>query len=240
MSQNASSQLLPISPSDLVTCTRINQNFDVLQSQITALSAPATTTTTGTATTKNSGSLSNPMTAPGDMIYEGTNFQPARVPGNTSATRKFLRQTGTGVQAGTPGWDTLVVGDIPNLSSLYAATGFPGAYASVALSGQTASSGPTNIQHASAILPAGRYLIMVTAIVTATGTNNLTVTVAWNDGTAAESVTLGPSGMGTSPGRLEAVQHAVLNGSTNLTYQITISGGSGGTAKVWIDVVRLV
>jgi hypothetical protein len=116
--------------------------------------------------------------------------------------------------------------------------GFPGAYSSVALTGQTATIAAVNIQHAAAILPAGRYLVTVTAIVTATGVGNLTVTLAWNDGTAAESITLGPSSMATSPARLMNVSHAVLDGVHNLTYATTVSP-TGGTYSLWIDVVRL-
>ena len=118
-------------------------------------------------------------------------------------------------------------------------SGFPGDYASVTLTGQTSSSGPTNIRHGGSVLPAGRYLLGMTAVNTATGTNNLTATLNWNDGAGTETMQLGPQGMGSSPARLEALQHAILNGSTDLTYTIAISGGSGGTASVWVDVTRL-
>lgn len=174
----------------------------------------------------------SPMTTLGDTLYGATAGAATRLAGNTTVTPKALMQTGTGTISAAPAW--------VDPTTICAAIGFPGAYASVALTGQTTSSGPTNIRHGGAVLPAGRYLLMVTAIVTATGTNNLTVTLAWNDGTAAESVALGPSGMGTSPGRLEIVQHVILNGSTDLTYTVTISGGAGGTASVWADVMRVI
>ena len=49
----------------------------------------------------------------GDLI--AANATPAwqRVAGNTTGTRKFLRQTGTGTAGALPTWDTLVSGDLP-------------------------------------------------------------------------------------------------------------------------------
>jgi len=37
----------------------------------------------------------------------------ARLAGNATATRKFLRQTGSGTVSALPAWDTLLAGDIP-------------------------------------------------------------------------------------------------------------------------------
>jgi hypothetical protein len=60
------------------------------------------------------GSLSNPMTTLGDIIYENATPVPARLAGNTTTTKKFLVQTGNGSISAAPLWDTLVSGDIPN------------------------------------------------------------------------------------------------------------------------------
>lgn len=57
--------------------------------------------------------LSNPMTAVGDSIYGGASGAPQRLAGNTTATRKFLRQTGDGTNSAAPAWDTLAAGDLP-------------------------------------------------------------------------------------------------------------------------------
>ena len=58
----------------------------------------------------------NPMTTLGDIIYENGTPAPARLAGDTSNARKFLRtQSASGV-AQAPAWDTLQAGDIPNLS----------------------------------------------------------------------------------------------------------------------------
>lgn len=57
-----------------------------------------------------------PMTALGDTLYGGAS--PAgvatRLAGNTTTTRKFLKQDGTGTDANAPAWATLEAGDIPS------------------------------------------------------------------------------------------------------------------------------
>jgi hypothetical protein len=51
--------------------------------------------------------------AVGDMLYGNTTTTLDKVAPNTTGTRKFLRQTGTGSAGTAPVWDTLVSGDIP-------------------------------------------------------------------------------------------------------------------------------
>jgi hypothetical protein len=59
-----------------------------------------------------------PTTTLGDVIYhDGTDN--VRLAGNTTATRKFLRQTGNGTISAAPAWDTLTAADIPDLSATY-------------------------------------------------------------------------------------------------------------------------
>lgn len=70
------------------------------------------------AATHNLLSATHPDTAVGSPVLGDLiagNATPAwqRVPGNTTATRKFLRQTGTGTVGALPAWDTLVSGDLP-------------------------------------------------------------------------------------------------------------------------------
>jgi hypothetical protein len=55
------------------------------------------------------------MTTLGDIIYENNVPTPARLAGNTTATREFLRSQGAAGAATAPVWDTLLAGDIPNL-----------------------------------------------------------------------------------------------------------------------------
>ena len=68
---------------------------------------------TGTTTKALAFNALSPMTTLGDTEYhDGTNG--VRLAGNTTATRKFLRQTGNGSVSAAPAWDALVDGDIPS------------------------------------------------------------------------------------------------------------------------------
>jgi len=72
----------------------------------------------GGVTTHNLLSATHPDTvaaAPvlGDLIAANGTPAWSRMAGNTTATRKFLRQTGTGTVSAVPAWDTLLAGDIP-------------------------------------------------------------------------------------------------------------------------------
>ena len=49
-------------------------------------------------------SFVNPMTTLGDIIYEDATPTPVRLAGNTTATKKYLSQTGTGTISAVPAW----------------------------------------------------------------------------------------------------------------------------------------
>lgn len=49
----------------------------------------------------------------GDLLYCSATDTLAKLAGNTAATRKFLRQTGTGSVSAAPAWDALLSGDLP-------------------------------------------------------------------------------------------------------------------------------
>ena len=66
-----------------------------------------------------SAAITNPMTTLGDVVYGGASGAPTRLAGNTTTTKKFLRQTGNGTVSAAPAWDVLVAGDIPDLSAIY-------------------------------------------------------------------------------------------------------------------------
>ena len=53
----------------------------------------------------------------GDTLYASATNTLSRLAGNVAATRKFLRQLGTGTVSAAPAWDTLVSGDIPTLGA---------------------------------------------------------------------------------------------------------------------------
>lgn len=73
---------------------------------------------TPTGVTHNLLSTQHPDTLAASPVLGGVlygNSTPAwqQLAGNTTVTRKFLRQTGTGTVSATPGWDTFVAGDLP-------------------------------------------------------------------------------------------------------------------------------
>ena len=51
-----------------------------------------------------SGGMANPMTTLGDSMYAGAGGAAMRLSGNTTTTRKFLTQTGTGSVSAAPAW----------------------------------------------------------------------------------------------------------------------------------------
>jgi hypothetical protein len=60
--------------------------------------------------------LSNPMTTLGDIITGGASGAAGRLAGNTTTTKKFLAQTGDGVNSAAPSWATIAAGDVPTLN----------------------------------------------------------------------------------------------------------------------------
>lgn len=57
--------------------------------------------------------FTNPMTTLGDIIYENATPAAARLAGNTTATKQFLIQTGTGSVSAAPAWGGIVTADLP-------------------------------------------------------------------------------------------------------------------------------
>lgn len=73
-------------------------------------------TSGGTGAPTWSSPLTNPMTTLGDLIVGGTAGAATRLAGDTSNTRKFLRELSSGGVATTPAWDTLLAADVPTLN----------------------------------------------------------------------------------------------------------------------------
>lgn len=61
------------------------------------------------------GTFSNPMTTLGDIIYENATPIPTRLAGNTTSTKKFLTQTGTGSVSASPVWNTIANTDLSGI-----------------------------------------------------------------------------------------------------------------------------
>jgi hypothetical protein len=49
----------------------------------------------------------------GDILYSSASNTLSKLGGNTTTTRKFLRQTGNGAASAAPAWDTIVAADVP-------------------------------------------------------------------------------------------------------------------------------
>ncbi len=74
--------------------------------------ASATILTTNTAVTPAQGGTGASTYAVGDMLYSDATNSLAKLAGNTTTTRKFLRQTGNGSISAAPAWDTLTSTDV--------------------------------------------------------------------------------------------------------------------------------
>lgn len=69
---------------------------------------------TGQSTKAGAYDALSPMSALGDVPYGGTSGTGTRLAGNTTTTKKFLRQIGNGTVSAAPAWDTIVTSDLPS------------------------------------------------------------------------------------------------------------------------------
>ena len=86
-----------------------------LASQITG-TLPIGNGGTGQTTANAAFNALSPMTTLGDIVYENSTPVATRLPGNITATKNFLVQTGTGAVSAAPSWGTIAAGDIPTLN----------------------------------------------------------------------------------------------------------------------------
>lgn len=101
------------------------------------------------------GGMSNPMTTLGDLIFEDGTPAAARLAGNTTAARKFLRQQGTGSVSAAPGWDTITAADLPAAStSLQGAVLLDGTASDVTQNGTQAAGATGKVIDAGHVHPA--------------------------------------------------------------------------------------
>jgi hypothetical protein len=64
-------------------------------------------------TAASGGGATLPLTTLGDILYENATPAPARLPGNATAAKRFLTQTGTGSVSAAPAWGAITTGDLP-------------------------------------------------------------------------------------------------------------------------------
>lgn len=165
----------------------------------------------------------------GDLIYSAASGVATRLAGNTTATKKFLTQTGTGSASTAPGWNTIAAGDLP-----LATTGAFGAVkpdgSSIAISGGviSATGGAIvwTIKTANYTLVAGNHI----AADSTSGIFSLTLPSATGGG--VEIDILDPQ---ASWATNNVTVLGTVNGSTNLilniagaTVRLVDVGGSAG------------
>lgn len=180
--------------------------------------AAASATTAGKATNLVGG---NNTTLLGAIPYQSNTDTTTQLAPNTTATKKFLRQTGTGTNGAAPAWDTLVNGDVP--SALTGKT-YNGLTLTAAATGWTLAGGTTS------------KTLTLSNTITLAGTDGSTLnvgtggtlgTAAFTAATAyqsAQSVT----GMVKSSGTARSVatpgtDYAAPNGATTFTAAQTFS-----------------
>ena len=122
----------------------------------------------------------------GDLIAANATPAWSRVAGNTTATRKFLRETGNGSIAALPVWDTLVTGDLP--SHTHAGT-------------DVTSAAPVNVLKSAAAIGTRRGINLIEG-------TNVTLTLADDAGNDRVNVTIAASAGGGSNHNLLSGTHS--------------------------------
>ena len=93
-----------------------NAIYSTSSSALTAGTLPIAAGGTGATTASTAFNALSPVTTLGDLIYgSGTNTN-ARLAGNTTSTKNFLVQTGTGTVSAAPTWGTISAADVPTLN----------------------------------------------------------------------------------------------------------------------------
>lgn len=151
------------------------------------------------------GSFSNPMTTLGDIIVENSTPAAARLAGNTTSTKKYLSQTGTGSISALPSWAQIALGDL---------SGF-GTGVATALAVNVGSAGAPVVLGGAGGTPSSLTLTNATGL-------PIAGTTGWGTGVAAAlAIAIGSAG---AP--------VVLNGAGGTPSSITLTNASGTAASL--------
>lgn len=130
--------------------------------------------------------MSNPMTTLGDLIYENATPVPARLAGNTSATKKYLSQTGNGTISAAPTWTQPAISELSGL----------GTGVATALAVNTGSAGAMILFNGAGGTPSSLTLTSATGLPIATGLSGMTngTFLTATGATTAVSTKIAPTG----------------------------------------------
>lgn len=129
-----------------------------------------------------------PMTTLGDLLYENATPAPARLAGNTTGTKNFLAQTGTGSVSAAPAWGTIAAGDLPTgTTSAQGALQLDGTSGDIAALGTQAAGAVGKAADAGHVHPTAGLLTKVAAtavggVALINGTQTIISWTAPNDG----------------------------------------------------------
>jgi hypothetical protein len=105
-------QMNTYSQPSISVLAKLNMNSE----PITSVKDPTNAQDAATKNYVDTHSASLPLTTLGDTLYEDATPAAARLAGNTTTTKKFLTQTGTGTVSAAPSWDTILAADVPTLN----------------------------------------------------------------------------------------------------------------------------
>lgn len=175
-----------------------------------------------------SGGMTNPMTTLGDIIYEDATPTAARLAGNTTSTKKYLSQTGTGTISAVPAWSQIAATDIASGAAL---TKTDDTNVTLTLGGTPS----TALLVAASLTLGWTGTLSVARGGTGTGTagigafNNITgFTASGTTGTTSTNLVFSTSPTFITP-TLGAATATSINGNTFTTGTYTLTGTAGKT-----------
>jgi hypothetical protein len=155
----------------------------------------------------------SPMTTLGDIIYENATPVGSRLAGNTTTTKKFLTQTGTGTISAPPSWGTIAAIDVPTLN-------------------QNTSGTASNVTGTVLVANGGTGDTSLTAYAVLCGGTTSTAAVQ----SIASVGTTGQILTSNGPGALPTFQAAPAGGINQLTGDVTAGPGTGSQAASVVKV----
>jgi hypothetical protein len=180
----------------------------------------------------------SPMTTLGDIIYENATPSGSRLAGNTTSTKNFLTQTGTGSVSAAPAWGTIQLSDLPG-----GGTAFFQASSQVTTASSAISSGSfTTFSNSPALsftpTVSGTYKVYCSIPINMTSAGAVSLERIFN---TTGSATLLDESQGTSypggtpPTRMSVFVQSVYTLTSGTAYVFDIQGlvigGSGGNVQ---------